>query len=329
MKMKKSTLYLTSLLLTGCLPSLHPLYDHETLIFREELIGKWTGDEGGFWQFRRAGEKEYELRICNDEKEYGRFSAHLIEIEGSMFLDLFPDKEPLENLDDFYRMHILPVHTFLKVDRIDPNLQLRMIDYDKMTEILENDPDSLKHETVNDQIVLTASTEELQNFLIEHIEIIFNDTSDDMDNGSSSMIRLKSLYAEEDVVFDPNFIGQWESENDGILYSKRVGERTYELRFVGIYSTERKVFANLLRPHGEVLMAVFTDRAELDPAKPYAYSFHLTPDWFFRVEQTESELMLQKMDYEEVRQILANGTSSQKAQPTENSYAFKGARIEP
>lgn len=329
MKIEKSTFCFLALLLVGCLPSLHPLYNDKTLIFREELIGKWMVDEDAFWQFRRAEEKEYELRIYGAEDELGRFSAHLIEIEGSMFLDLFPDTEPLENLDDIYKMHILPVHTFMKVDRISPNLQLRMVDYEKMAEMLENDPNSLKHEIVDDRIVLTANTEELQSFLIEHVETIFEDTPDDEDDDSSGAIRLEPLYIEQDIVIDPYFIGQWKAEDGGMLYSERGSEKTYELMYVGIDGTRHEVFANLIRHNDNVLMAVFTDKEELDPDKPYAYSFHLIPDLFFRVEKTESELILQAMDYKEASQILRNNTSPTKPEQSDDSYLFKGTRVEP
>jgi len=328
MKTKKSIFYCAALLLAGCLPSLHPLYNDKTLIFKEELIGKWAGDDNGFWQFTRAGDKEYELRIRNDQEEIGRFSAHLIELEGMMFLDLFPDSEPLEELDDFYKIHILPVHTFMRVDRIIPNLRLRMVNYEKMEGILENDPSVLKHEVLEDRIVLTASTDELQNFVIKNVETIFADESDEKDE-SSDLIRLEPLYSEKNIVIDSNFVGQWQDEDGGTLYSKRMDQKTYELKYIGTDGTEHEVFVNLIQHGNELLMAVFTNKAELDSDQPYAYAFHLIPDWFFRIEKTESELKLQQLDYKEASQILQNNTSSAKLQPTEASYTFKGTRIEP
>jgi len=329
MKMKKKTFYFLALLLAGCLPSLHPLYNEKTLIFKEELVGKWMGDDGDSWQFRRAGEKEYELRILDDGEEIGRFSAHLIEIKGLMFLDLFPDSKPLDDLDDFYKIHLFPVHTFLKVDRISPSLQLRMVDYEKMEKILENDPNVLKHEIEDDRIVLTASTEELQDFVIKHMDEIFTDESDKDKDDSSGAIRLEPLYSEQSIVIDPNFVGQWKAEDGSLLNSSMTGEKTYELVFAGTDGTKHEAFANLLRHHNEMFMAVFTDKAELEPDKPYAYAFHLIPDCFFRVEKTKSELILQKMNYEEVSQTLRNNTSSPKLQSTDASYIFKGTRIEP
>lgn len=324
MKKKKNIFYCLTLLLVGCLPTLHPIYNDKTLIFKEELIGKWTDDDG-LWQFKRAGEKEYELRIFDDEKELGRFSAHMVGIEGLMFLDLYPDSEPLEELDDFYKIHILPVHTFMKVDRIDPNLQLRMVDYEKIGKMLEDNPNLIKHEVVDDdRIVLTASTEELQNFIVEHVDTLFYDSND-----SSDLIRLEPLYSEQDIVIDPNFVGQWKTVEGDVLSSKRAGEKTYELIYVGIDGTKHEVFANLIRHHNQLLLAVFTDKAELDPDQPNAYEFHLIPDWFFRVKKTESELKIQQIDYKQVSDAFQNNKPLPQLLPEDASYSFKGTRIEP
>jgi hypothetical protein len=195
--------------------------------------------------------------------------------------------------------------------------------------MIESDPNVIKHEVVDDdRIVLTASTEELQNFVIKYVETIFADESDDKDD-SSDLIRLEPLYSEQNIVIDPNFVGQWKAEDGNLLYSNRTGEKTYELMFVENDGTKHEVFANLLRHHNEMLMAVFNDKAELDPDQPYAYAFHLIPDRFIRVEKTESELTLRLMDYKEAYQILRNNAIPAKSQQTDVSYLFKGTRIEP
>ena len=200
-----------------------------------------------------------------------------------------------------------------------------MIDYDKVKKMIEDDPDVIKHEVVDeDRIVLTASTEELQDFVIEHVETIFYD-----DDDSSGAIRLEPLYSDDNIVIDPNFVGQWKSQDGSLLCSKMMDEKTCELIFVENNCTQQKVFANLVRHRDDLLLAVFADKAELDPNQPYAYALHLIPDWFFRVKKTESELVLQQLDYKEASNALKNDKPLTELHPEDASYSFKGTRIEP
>lgn len=325
MKTKKTVFYLLVLLLAGCLPSLHQLYTDETLVFEEGLVGKWRTDERGTWQFRQDGEKEYELKIYETEEELGRFKAHLVKIKGMMFLDLYPDSEFVKDLDDFYKWHLLAVHTFMKVDSIEPSLRLRIIDYDEVTDILEDDPDAIKHEVVDERIVLTATTEQLQEFVVEHVDTIFGDESDDED--LVEMTRLEPLYTDDDLAFDPNLIGKWEGKDSEILNFRKMGEEAYDLIFVD--GTEYQLFAKLVRLNGRKFLAVFYDKSELNPNQPYAYAFHLTPDVFLEIGQTEQDLTLRKIDYDEISQLLKNGQFPEKLETTDASYCFEGVRIKP
>jgi len=57
MKTKETILCLIAVMVgvSGCLPSLYPLYTDDTLVFYEELVGKWTNDGDEIWQFTKAG----------------------------------------------------------------------------------------------------------------------------------------------------------------------------------------------------------------------------------------------------------------------------------
>jgi len=327
MKTKKTVFYLLVLLLAGCLPSLHQLYTDETLVFEEGLVGKWRADESGTWQFRQAGEKEYELRIYETEEELGRFEAHLVKIKGMMFLDLYPDSEFVKDLDDFYKWHLLAVHTFMKVDSIEPSLRLRIIDFDKVEDILEDNPDAIKHEVVDERIVLTAKTGQLQEFVVAHVDTIFGDESDDED--LVEMTRLEPLYTDDDLAFDPNLIGKWEGKDGEILNSRNMGEEAYDLIFADNDDTEYQLFAKLVRLNGRKFLAVFFDKSELNPNEPYAYAFHLTPDVFLEIGQTEQDLTLRSIDDDEISQSLKNGQFPEKLETTDASYCFEGVRIKP
>lgn len=319
MKTKKITFYLLAVLLGGCLPSLHQLYTEETLIFEERLVGKWT-HEDDIWEFRKAAEKEYQLRLLDGEQKEGRFEAHLVELEGMMFLDIFPDTEALEDMQDFYKMHLLAAHTFMKVEQIDPNLQLRMMEPDTVSDMLKDDPNLLKHEQIDDAIVLTASTEQLQKFMVEYANVkdVFGEAMD--------MKRLEPAYTDDDLIFDANLTGQWEGKEGEMLDSVKMSGKTYDLIYVEADGTEHQCYANLTRVKGITLMSVFLDKSELDPNDPYAYAFHLIPDVLFKVEQIEPDLILQLVDHEEVLELLQDDSASREQDATNPYYFFEGIR---
>ncbi len=153
--------------LTSCVPSLHPIYTGEDLVFDPALVGAWS-EEGSAdtWTFSKSGEKEYNLVLVDDEGK-GEFVVHLAKVEGRLFLDLFP-KEPDLKANDFYKSHLLRVHSFILVAKIQPTLQMAVLDPGWIKKFLQDHPDAIRHEEVNDDILLTAKPKELQAFLIKH-----------------------------------------------------------------------------------------------------------------------------------------------------------------
>jgi hypothetical protein len=186
MKAKKLLFYVTAGVLCGCVPSLHCLFTDRELVFEEKLLGVWAGDNSEeTWEFKRYSneeDKRYKLIYTDSEGQAGEFAAKLGKLNEMMFLDLYPEAPDI-NANDFYKHHLLGVHTFMKIERIEPTLRMRAMSPDKMKEKLEADPNLIKHEILEErdsQILLTASTEELQRFMIEHAndEGLFDEPSD-------------------------------------------------------------------------------------------------------------------------------------------------------
>jgi len=169
MKTKKFLFYLLAVLLGGCVLSLHPLYTEKDLIFEEKLLGTWAkNDSKETWQFKRAnGNKYYKMIYTDEEGKKGHFDAGLGKLNNMMFLNIFPQEPELKE-NDFYKFHILRVHSFIKIEQIEPTLKMRTMNPDKMKEMLENDPNLIKYEIVQDRLVLTAPTKELQEFMKAH-----------------------------------------------------------------------------------------------------------------------------------------------------------------
>ena len=181
MKAKKFLFYLLAVLLGGCVPvmSLHPLYTEEDVVFDKKLLGTWVQDDSNnTWEFKHPDESEkaYGLVFCDEEDKKGSFVAHLVKLRNKLFLDVYPDELPWEPDDPnkvkwaYNSLFLIPAHTFIKIDSIEPQLKMRLTVDDKMAELLKEDPNAVKHTSIEDRIILTASTKELQAFVLEHAD---------------------------------------------------------------------------------------------------------------------------------------------------------------
>jgi len=167
--MKKTAKWLLPgflLMLVGCVRSLHPLYTDQDVIFDEAILGVWGEDDSNeTWGLTRGGEKEYRLVHTDEDGRKGEFIAHLMNVGGQMFLDLYP-VEPEPRQSGFYHDHLLPVHTFVAVLQTEPALRISYLDPEWLQKFLERQPSAIRHAKVNDEILITASSKDLQKFLL-------------------------------------------------------------------------------------------------------------------------------------------------------------------
>jgi len=173
----------TALLLGGCwILSLHPLHSDDHLVFEPGLEGVW-GDpenpEDGSWQFVGSGGSSYRLVIREgnellvDPARHGIFEAHLVRLGDGLFLDLFP--ETPEYVSEYYESHVIPAHSFGRLALEGHVLRLALLDADWLKERLRDGEIRLPHEQRGDDLILTASTEELQAFVLAHATEAFDE----------------------------------------------------------------------------------------------------------------------------------------------------------
>lgn len=192
MRTKTLLFYLLAAFLGGCVPifSINPLYTDKDVVFKEELLGAWADPNSleNIWEFKRHEESEnaYQLIVDMGDNAKGLFDAHLVDLKGQLFLDIYPAEKGLEQtmegLEEKAKdpnstvwplnfVFLVPVHTFIKVDSIEPILAMRLTDDDLMEKLLEQDPNAVKHAVLDeDRIVLTASTKELQAFVLKYAD---------------------------------------------------------------------------------------------------------------------------------------------------------------
>jgi hypothetical protein len=154
------------LLIAGCLPSLHGVYTDEDLVFEPGIVGFWQLENSSqTWDFKKRDEKSFDLVFTDKLGQSGRFVAHLCRVEDTLFLDLFPWDEDAD-ATAFYKYHLLPIHTVYMVKQTKPSLELVSMDLNWLKQHLADHPDDLSHSTYNKRTLITASTKELQKFLV-------------------------------------------------------------------------------------------------------------------------------------------------------------------
>jgi hypothetical protein len=184
MKTKKFLFYLLAGILGGCIPvmSLHPLFTEKDLAFDEKLLGTWVEDPNTTWEFSRTEEPKnaYKLIYTHQEKEdakekaKGLFIVCLVKLKDNLFLDICP--APWEQQDPnkiewaYNTLFLIPAHTFIKINSIEPQLKMLQTDDEKMKEFLKADPNAVEHISIEDKFVLTASTQKLQAFVLKYAD---------------------------------------------------------------------------------------------------------------------------------------------------------------
>ena len=161
---------ITALLILGlvlaassCVPSLHPLYTDRDLIFEPALLGEWVEakpDSKSTLTFTNAGEKEYRLRSGDPGDKQSIFVAHLVKLGDKLFLDIKPDSASEPDCSG------LPWHMFFYISQIQPTLRMWDMDDKWLEKLLKKNPAALNHEIVDGDLVLTASTKQLQSFVL-------------------------------------------------------------------------------------------------------------------------------------------------------------------
>ncbi len=155
-------------LIAGCLPSLQSVYTEQDLVFEPEIIGFWKLENSTqTWDFTKRDDNSYHLVFTDKHGQSGRFIAHVCRVEDTLFLDLFPEKEDQDSTA-FYKYHILPIHTVYMVKLSKSSLELVSIDLNWVKQHLADHPNALAHSTFNSRTLITASTKELQQFLLKH-----------------------------------------------------------------------------------------------------------------------------------------------------------------
>ena len=188
--------FLIAVCFHACIPSVHPLYTAKDLVSNSQLPGHWkeTDTPENKWHFSAKGKGQYEL-FYDEGGKRATFELHLIELGKQYYLDFFPDSDELSNTRNLvesqkdstgfstasnflYQSTMIPMHLFAKVEINQSTLKLHLFDQDWLEKMILERRIKIRHEKMKDRILLTASTAELQQFVLkyQHTEKAYSET---------------------------------------------------------------------------------------------------------------------------------------------------------
>lgn len=155
--------------LGGCVPlSLHPYYTDKDLVSRPELVGAWNpGEADETVTIEPADGNRYVLTDIDQNGEV-RFDCRLFEMDGRLFMDLYPVEVDGE-MNALLEIHLIPGHSLLRVEQIGPTLKTASLSLSWLEAYLKEDPKALAHIVADDRVVITAPTEDIQAFVKKHV----------------------------------------------------------------------------------------------------------------------------------------------------------------
>lgn len=176
--------------LSSCLTTLHPIFTEKDLAYDPKLIGTWKtesqGNKGRAVITNLATENSLELPgnissikqkgyLISYQDENGatseRYIAFLARIGKHLYFDYFPaDKKEDQKIDEFFAVHFVKMHTSYRVEiSNDGSFEISQLDGSYVKSLIDEKKIRISHETdADDNTVITASTQELQQYLLKY-----------------------------------------------------------------------------------------------------------------------------------------------------------------
>jgi len=190
--MKKVSLLLAftilAIFLSSCLQTLHPIFTLKDIVYESKLLGTWkTGNPKKVAIITNlSADNTIELPekistikqkgyLVSYQDEHGKtteqYIAFLASIGNHLYFDYYPaEKKDNKIGDEFFTAHFVKMHTSYRVDiSKDGGFELSQLDESYVTKLIDEKKIRISHEKdATGNIVITASTDELQQYIIKY-----------------------------------------------------------------------------------------------------------------------------------------------------------------
>jgi hypothetical protein len=167
-------LALCALSLTACgVASISPIVSSAEQEFDPALVGPWESpDDGSSAVITAENAPDYVVLVTDDDGKLAHFDARLGRLGAHRVLDLSPNPSAIGDQSAFYQSLMLPLHSFVVVDRVTASeLRFRMVEPDSLDDLLRRNPGLVAHRPGQGEMgpVITAETPEVRRFFAELI----------------------------------------------------------------------------------------------------------------------------------------------------------------
>jgi hypothetical protein len=163
----------------GCpVRSLFPLFTKSDTIAIPAIAGTWVNGDGETFLFQTAGDKGYDVVFREKDGDSTSYKVQTGKIGKAWFLDSYPK----EKNHDY---HLIAAHCISRVRLAGDSLHISMLEGDWLKKMIDRGKVTIPHITSGEDIILTASTDELQKLVLH-----FADDNDAFPE-SGGFVRMK------------------------------------------------------------------------------------------------------------------------------------------
>lgn len=163
------SLLLVALLLGGCVRSLQPVLKPEQVVKMPEIAGKWVSikNEKEGLDVTPADDG-FKVTYRSEKGEPGQYVARIGRIGDLLIADVMPAEPSEKSGSEMILM--VPVHTVFIITQTSPQLAGRTLDYNWFKDYVPQHPDELATTKSDSELLITATTEQIQQFVTKHVQ---------------------------------------------------------------------------------------------------------------------------------------------------------------
>ena len=197
-------LFAIVLCLAGCLTTLHPIFTEKDLITDPRLVGHWEkAKDKTKVIYRQPNANEVnnlspalqseagKIYMLDEKDEQGNIRstnyAFMIKLGKYYYMDYYPASEKeRQSADNFFAAHYIPMHSIYRIEFENNNsFNVQRLDAGYLEKLIKNKQIRIRHEVMEDGgVLITAPTEELQQYLIKYSDVPEAYGGDNSDNYS-------------------------------------------------------------------------------------------------------------------------------------------------